>query len=616
MVDFNYIKQNIDKLKKLGTSESQAINTVAEKMNLDPYEIYDILYPNQKSSNGYKDVKFNEGDFVSVNGSKDVYEVINITNKDSIVLRNVNNNSQIRKSENDLSLVKNRNTMENGMKKINEAQYNISINGLETDDAETLSQMLSLAGQAEGSNSSPMMSPETDMNGFNDEEDFGASIEEPIEAHDEEDFASEPSIEDMPMDDMSMDSEIDMGYEPSMEMDDEMGVDSMEDEMDSAMDSFDSLGAFDESINESCKMKEDVILDKSQSDPTVVAKEKEKETLEEEDLEGEVILDEEEDFEEEVANADESMYNSYNVYEIEGDEVFDPKSFERIEDAEEYANKIFSSNKDAVIMGVDASGNEMELGDKGSYVHSDDELKEEFEEDLDEGFKDNLKKAGKYMAGAAMGAGMMANAHAGNFDPMYDGATRPFEDETQVSALYDGPHADEIASVEKDGSVKDVYGNTWSYEDWQKIQDGIDPLSDNDVNPDDMDNVDEAMNEMLRYAGITLTETDEPEIVDEDTLFYNKDEEDGKPEYKEVKTISDFGKDSSEGMKRPMNLKLESQVSKDKIKSICETASKMYAKKDASEWLKLDRRYIDKLIKEGVGYSNASKMLIECKKKH
>ena len=54
-------------------------------------------------------------------------------------------------------------------------------------------------------------------------------------------------------------------------------------------------------------------------------------------------------------------------------------------------------------------------------------------------------------------------------------------------------------------------------------------------------------------------------------------------------------------------------VSKDRINAICETAARMYAKKDKSEWLALDRRYVEKLIKEGVGYSNASKMILKAK---
>lgn len=37
-------------------------------------------------------------------------------------------------------------------------------------------------------------------------------------------------------------------------------------------------------------------------------------------------------------------------------------------------------------------------------------------------------------------------------------------------------------------------------------------------------------------------------------------------------------------------------------------------KKDVSEWNSLDRRYIEKLIKEGCSYGTSTKMLMEAKK--
>ena len=62
------------------------------------------------------------------------------------------------------------------------------------------------------------------------------------------------------------------------------------------------------------------------------------------------------------------------------------------------------------------------------------------------------------------------------------------------------------------------------------------------------------------------------------------------------------------------SLPLESTVKMDRIKAIYETAKAMYAKKEASEWLKLDRRYVEKLIREVVGYTKASQMLMNAKK--
>ena len=64
----------------------------------------------------------------------------------------------------------------------------------------------------------------------------------------------------------------------------------------------------------------------------------------------------------------------------------------------------------------------------------------------------------------------------------------------------------------------------------------------------------------------------------------------------------------------PLTMTFESTINKKKIKSIYETAKSMYKKYDSADWLKLDRRYIEKLILEGVGYTTASKMLLDAKK--
>ena len=140
-------------------------------------------------------------------------------------------------------------------------------------------------------------------------------------------------------------------------------------------------------------------------------------------------------------------------------------------------------------------------------------------------------------------------------------------------------------------------------------------------------NFDDEIAECLRIAGVDLNEVsdkdatkgkkDLPQVIGHKTAF-SKAEKDGfkpgenqRPDYKCVKTKDSMGKESTEGFAKSMNIK--EMVSKDKIESICETAARMYAKKDHSEWLALDRRYVEKLIKEGVCYSNASKMLLKAK---
>ena len=110
---------------------------------------------------------------------------------------------------------------------------------------------------------------------------------------------------------------------------------------------------------------------------------------------------------------------------------------------------------------------------------------------LEEGWKDNLKKgvATLGVAGALAGNAM---AH----DPMYDGATRPFDDTNmtvqQVQQLSD---EDEKATRLPDGMIQDQYGNKWTQEDWDKLMRGEDPFDDND-------NVHEGVNEAVESPAV------------------------------------------------------------------------------------------------------------------
>ena len=112
-----------------------------------------------------------------------------------------------------------------------------------------------------------------------------------------------------------------------------------------------------------------------------------------------------------------------------------------------------------------------------------------------------------------------------------------------------------------------------------------------------------------------------PTIVTDESTFANKPNKALKPDdEKEVKKFSvdttTFGKDASEGFKEPVNcIKCESIAPKEKIKKIYETAKVRYSKADKSEWNALDRRYITKLIENGCGYTRASKIILEAKKK-
>lgn len=115
--------------------------------------------------------------------------------------------------------------------------------------------------------------------------------------------------------------------------------------------------------------------------------------------------------------------------------------------------------------------------------------------------------------------------------------------------------------------------------------------------------------------------TVKPTIVTDESSFTNKPNKALKPEDKKTvkkKTVdtATFGKDASEGFKEPLNcIKCEAVSPKEKIKAIYETAKTRYANADKSQWNALDRRYIRKLIESGCGYTRASKIILEAKKK-
>ena len=124
---------------------------------------------------------------------------------------------------------------------------------------------------------------------------------------------------------------------------------------------------------------------------------------------------------------------------------------------------------------------------------------------------------------------------------------------------------------------------------------------------------------ILKNAGVKLEEaTVKPTIVTDESTFANKPneatkpEDDKEPKVKEVST-SEFGAEASEPMHCP-SVKCEAVAPKEKIKRIFETAKTRYSKADKSDWDKLDRRYITKLIENGCGYERASKIIFEAKK--
>ena len=167
-----FIKNKVQTLIDKGATKSYAISVVCNDMGINAKGMMNILFPeSSKEKTNYEDIKTSEGSVVALknNPSKE-YKVININNKNSISITDMDNNSNIKNvKEEDIIPVVTETEMKKSLK---EANYNLSIDGLETTDAETLSQMLTLAGQAE---SSEDIMPSTEIPS---EENIGMGAEE------------------------------------------------------------------------------------------------------------------------------------------------------------------------------------------------------------------------------------------------------------------------------------------------------------------------------------------------------------------------------------------------------------------------------------------------------
>lgn len=495
------VRKKVQKLVDAGATKTYAVTTVCDDMNLNPQIIMKQCYPNEKPAEIKRhDVKSSEGSYVVFkNNPNKPYEVINNNNKENITVRNLDDNSELKTKEEELLPVVTE-TMMN--KKLNEANYNLSIDGLQTMDADTLSQILTLAGQAEdgdGVAEEPMVSEIPTEMPMGDEMDFEPTLSADFDG---------PGFEA---------AEIDNMEDPMSVEDPDANVPAIDAEIEEPTDEFEDLGAYEQYPLGESKMDEDVLLDPKSDDETYNAhKDDEKEALEE-------------------------AYNG---------------NFETLRN-EILNNEISSDEAIAALL------------DMGEASDEEEAL------DIINGIKEEAF----------------------------------FDDEDEFKDIENGNDSEEVEEAEEI-----VGGEELTENEEEMIEES--------------DDFDAEIAECLRLAGIELNEVsdedatkgkkDLPNVVGKKTAF-SKAEKDGfkpgenqRPDYRCVKTKDVMGKKSTEGFAKPMNI--AEMVSKKKIESICETASRMYAKKDHSEWLALDRRYVEKLIKEGVSYSNASKMLLKAKK--
>lgn len=590
---FNEIKELINN----GSSITQAISVVCQQYHINPNIIYNEFYKKADKTvkdNSIRPEEIRVGDIVTLNGDslENHYEVININNKSDIILRNADDNTQISASESEITPV----ITENKMNKLNEAQYNISINGLETEDADALSQMLSLASQAENSStiSDPMLADPLSMGGMANEPMMNdTEMEEPTEPEESMnsmEIGMPSSIFDDSGDDINFDEELpndteivdaevsDAGMEEpmnDMETSDDMNIPAEDMSMDDMMDN----GMYDE-------VDEDVVLDPSQKDSTVVASEKINDSEIDEELE--MLMRETFD----IAGVEDLNFDKLNESEenVPGDDFIDD----------------------------DGTLEETPQLDFAHDMVDDSEQEENAEEIVGEADGDDIEdwQYDEYQDDVALANGSYGNEEIAD---LYDVISDQMGEEFFSDEEDDGYRIRD-AIIDFGREILDNFDEDKVDEYYTKLKQMY-----NEKNKDIIDDeLDEHINAILRNAGVQINEADDDvavntnvgEPVTDESLFANDDENEqgNEPDYHEVDTTT-FGKEASEGMKEnPLTMTFESTINKKKIKSIYETAKSMYKKYDANDWLKLDRRYIEKLILEGVGYSTASKMLLDAKK--
>ena len=603
------INNEVDMYAQKGASLPQAISVVCRKHNFNPYNLIDIFYPEIKPEDltAYKDIKTEEGSFVVLKGdsSKKQYEVININNKDAIVLRDTDNNKEITASEEEITPV----ITENEMNKLNEAQYNISINGLETEDAATLSQMLSLASQAETSVESMgedmNLSSEIDMNPMPvDDMGMPMDMEEPV---DDIEFDEEmPEGEMISLDTdanayanpeidtavVPLDSLEDFGYKTTDEM-------SMDDMMDAGMyDEFDESMDFDEEIAEALRIA-GIQLDEVKE---IIPAGKDVDEESEDELGGE-----QDKFAKEITeNVDEELNDNSSLTPKEK-KILNMVLGKQYKD---YRGEIYEIT-DCSIGGWSGDVIDIKITNKNTGFSDSFEDMESFR-DFIESYE--LEPIGN-------NTGLLPNG-LDNFseEEITENVDEELNDEREFDD-YNSAH-EYLESLVEDGEEYEIFEETSdmpntltlvTYDDEaHEIENGVTRVS-YKLESGDKTSFDKEIAEALRIAGVELNEevVSDPSPVTIDTLPINDDEEEEDQEYHQIDTMG-FGKEASEGTKPTMTF--ESAINTKKITAIYETAKSMYAKKDTKDWMSLDRRYVEKLIKEGVSYEKASKMIMNAKK--
>ena len=496
------IKKEIDSLINKGIDEEVAISNISQQENINPHYLKK-LFNNKELNND--DNSVDVGSYILLNNDDKIYEIVKINNGKSVVIKDINSDVYKTVSNSDISPF----VMENKMgKKLNETKYNLTINDLETTDAGSISELLSMSNKIDYDSNNNQITSMANLSNDTSDTNYTDYVD-----------SNDANV---------VDTSNDFEYMPNVN------------------DSYDENYTDNNEIVEG-QVKEDVLLDPRTKDDTYNKNMKDDK------------MDDEESEDDELNEANTSVGN----IEVQ-DDLLD----------NEYQKRYID----------------------GVETHTTTELLNSIKD---------------------------INPNIGIEDYYYDNNT--------VYMIIPIRFSNEITQRIVD-RLKEKYGNDIIIKfarseyapEQKKIYVGFKDFWDS--YPEDLD---EQINNVLRNSGVKLNEVSEeeankgkkdlPQMIGKNTFFGNKKQngnnpgENQRPKYMCIKNKNVMGKEGNEGFKEPLTVG-KVCCNESKIKNICETARNMYSKKDKSEWLSLDRRYIEKLMLEGIGYKNSSRLLQKIKK--
>lgn len=617
------LKRNYGDTKSI----SKSVDLSALENNANPHQIYNSIFKDVDTTpSDYPTEKMSVGDIVYINDNpNEQFEIINMNDKNNISLKNLSNNEIISKTQKDIKKI-----MENidmAKKKINETQYSVSINGLETTDANALSQMMSAAAQADSGNadvggmdmtSTPdLPTPENTIETLPQDETISLDNDANAYANPEMDTAVVPvdSIEDADFDTVEGEDSIE-GIDDDLPSNIENPLDNPESEMDSFEDDFEDDFDMDSEIDMDEPVVDDIEFDEEIEPTDDEVEIDDMEITESKEDNAKLYSDDKLARYEDTFGKDEE--NSFFV--ADNNDEYIQGGFKTENEAQEwiwdYCNKNALDPNDYIVydeLEMDRFNDEdygrpnWEDGDIcpncGYNPNEDDD--EELDEDilLPKATEDETFNASKKLKDED------DDEESERISESMDALIKSILENADAKSEQE-IYAEEISEEKDDSKCCPKCGK-------EKCV-----CEDEEILDEDNDEFDVEISEALRNAGVKLEEaTVKPTIVTDESSFANKPNKALKPEDKktvEKKTVdtATFGKDASEGFKEPLNcIKCEAVSPKEKIKAIYETAKVRYSKANKDEWNALDRRYIKKLIENGCGYTRASKIILEAKKK-